>query len=531
MHLTTAFSAARKGFGLTAAATGLATTGLAATGTAMALALTLAAGLGADPAAAQVKGGVLRVALETDVRGFDTVEGGVFGQTGEIVARTIEEPLIGWNPDTNEPEPLLAVSWEASEDQKTWTFKLREGVKYHDGSDFTAEDVAKHYNRILDPAMKSRSRTFIATIQNVEVIDDLTVAFHLEHPWQALLPYLATTSMSGPIPASEAVEAGTQNRHPIGTGPFRFVSWTSGDRIVVERFEDYWNKDEIHLDGVEFRILPDTQTRFASLKSGEVDVMWTDRGPSIVQAKEDDSLVTLSTEGAGSAINLVNTRNAPLDDIRVRQAIAHAWNQDALVKISWQNTRPSVTHPLGAVKDCGDAGYLAYDPKKAKELVADYGEPIRISMIHTATPRGRELGELMQQMLKQVGIELTLEPVDQSTLVSRTFKRDFDLTGWRIADGADMGPQMFALTRSDSSYNLTGWSSPEMDEVALAMRTALTMEERLDKQCEMAELINQSGSMHYRGGGRYHAFTTPEVKNVPAPYRGVVDVTRAWIEE
>merc|ERR1712091_352076 len=102
-------------------------------------------------------------------------------------------------------------------------------------------------------------------------------------------------------------------------------------------------------------------------------------------------------------------------------------------------------------------------------------------MIHTATPRGRELGELMQQMLKQVGIELTLEPVDQSTLVSRTFKRDFDLTGWRIADGADMGPQMFALTRSDSSYNLTGWSSPEMDEVALAMRTALTMEERLDK--------------------------------------------------
>ncbi|MEC9431705.1 MAG: ABC transporter substrate-binding protein [Pseudomonadota bacterium] len=518
MHLTTALSAARKGFGLAAPAT-------------VATALALAAGLVPAPADAQMKGGVLRVALETDVRGFDTVEGGVFGQTGEIVARAIEEPLIGWNPETNEPEPLLAVSWEASEDQKTWTFKLREGVKYHDGSDFTAEDVAKHYNRILDPAMKSRSRTFIATIQNVEAIDDLTVAFHLAHPWQALLPYLATTSMSGPIPASEGVEAGTQNRNPVGTGPFKFVSWTSGDRIVVERFEDYWDKDAIHLDGVEFRILPDTQTRFASLKSGEVDVMWTDRGPSIVQAEKDPDLVTLTTAGAGAAINLVNTRNPPLDDLRVRQAIAHAWNQDALVKISWQNTRPAVTHPLGSVRDCGEAGYLGYDPKKAKALVADYGEPIRISMIHTATPRGRELGELMQQMLKQVGIELTLEPVDQSTLVSRTFKRDFDMTGWRIADGADMGPQMYALVRSDSSYNLTGWSDPKLDELSQAMRTALTMDDRLSKQCEMAEMINQSGSMHYRGGGRYYAFTLPRVKNVPAPYRGVVDVTRAWIEE
>lgn len=519
MHLVSAFSAARKGFGLTGSA--LATT-------AMALALT--AGVGAAPATAQVKGGELTVAIETDVRGFDTVEGGVFGQTGEIVARAIEEPLLGWDKDKNEAKPLLALSWEASEDQKTWTFKLRPGVKYHDGSDFDAGDVAAHYNRILDPAMKSRSRTFIDVITDVEVIDDLTVAFHLKHPWQALLPYLATTSMSGPIPASEAVEAGTQNRHPVGTGPFKFVEWSSGDRIVVERFADYWAKDEINLDKVTFRVLPDTQTRYASLQSGEVDVMWTDRGPTIVDAQKDPKLVTLTTEGAGAATTLINTRNAPLDDERVRQAIAHAWNQDALVKISWQNTRPSVTHPLGPDHDCGQAGYLNYDPKKAKELVAAYGKPIEIAMIHTATPRGRELGELMQQMMKQVGIKLNLEPVDQSTLVARTFKRDFDITGWRLADGADMGPQLFANARSDSAYNLTGWSTPELDEIAMNMRTATSMDERLDLQCKIVEMINRSGSMLYRGGGSYYAFTLPAVKGVPAPYRGVVDVTRAWIE-
>ncbi len=361
-----------------------------AVGAALSLALAL-------PAQAQAPkdGGELTVALETDVRGFDTVEGGVLGQTGEIVMRAIEEPLLDWNPETQEPEPLLATSWEASEDQKTWTFKLREGVKFHDGNEFGADDVAAHYNRILDPEAKSASRTFISSIENVEEIDDHTVAFHLKHPWQALLPYLATTSMSGPIPSKESVEAGAQNRQPVGTGPFRFVDWSSGDRIVVEKFDDYWNEDaKPHLDKVTFRILPDTQTRYASLKSGEVDVIWTDRGPTIVEAMKDPGIVHLSTIGAGAAINLVNTRVPPLDDERVRRAIAHAWNQDALVKISWQNTRPAVTHPLGPVKDCGEAGYLGYDSQKAKELVADYGKPIELTMIHTATPRGRELGEL-----------------------------------------------------------------------------------------------------------------------------------------
>lgn len=505
--------------------------GFSANRIAVGAALALALGLPAQ-AQAPKEGGELTVAIETDVRGFDAVEGGVLGQTGEIVMVAIEEPLLNWNPDTQEAEPLLATSWEASEDQTVWTFKLREGVKFHDGNEFGADDVAAHYNRILDPESKSSSRTFISSIERVEEIDDHTVAFHLKHPWQALLPYLATTSMSGPIPSKESVEAGTQNRQPVGTGPFKFAEWSSGDRIVVEKFDGYWNEENpAHLDRITFRILPDTQTRFASLQSGEVDVIWTDRGASIVQAKNDPDVVTLDVEGAGAAINLVNTRVPPLDDERVRRAIAHAWNQDAVAKITWQNTREAVTHPLGPDKDCGEAGYLGYDPQKAKELVAEYGKPIEVTMVHTATPRGRELGELMQQMTKQVGITVNLEPVDQSTLVARTFRGDFGIIGWRIADGADMGPQLYAHVRSDSSYNLTGWSTPELDELAQRMRVAETREERLDLQCEMVEAWNQSGAMHYVGGGHYYAFTRPDVKNVPPPYRGVVDVTRAWIEE
>ncbi|OWU85262.1 hypothetical protein ATO6_09580 [Oceanicola sp. 22II-s10i] len=483
------------------------------------------------------KGGTLNVAIETDVRGFDTVKGGVFGQTGEIVSRTIYEPLLGWNSETGQPEPLLATEWSVSDDNLVWTFKLREGVKFHDGSDFDSEDVAYHYNRILDPEMKSSSRSFIASIDKVVPVDPMTVEFHLKHPWMALLPYLATTSMSGPIRSKENVESDNENRNPIGTGPFKFVEWASGDRIVVEKWDGYRDADEINLDKINFRILPDTQTRYASLKSGEVDVIWTDRGPTIVEAQNDPKIVTLTTDGAGAAINLMNGKKEPLSNATLRKALAHAWNQDALVKISWQNTRPAVTHPLGAAKDCGEANYRKFDIAKAKEYVAQYlqetgkTEVPEIVMIHTTTPRGRELGEIYQQTAKAAGITLTLEPVDQSTLVARTFKGDFDITGWRIADGADMGPQLYAYAKIGSSYNLTGFNNPELDALADKMRVATTMEERLELQCQMVSMMNDDGSIEYRGGGRYYAFTNPRVKNVPPPYRGVVDVTRAWVEE
>jgi len=152
-------------------------------------------------------------------------------------------------------------------------------------------------------------------------------------------------------------------------------------------------------------------------------------------------------------------------------------------------------------------------------------------MIHTTTPRGRELGEIFQQTAKAAGINLVLEPVDQSTLVARTFKGDFDVTGWRIADGADMGPQLYAYTKIGSSYNLTGFNNEELDKLADEMRVSTTMEDRLQKQCDMVAMMNDDGSILYRGGGRYYAFTSPKVQNVPPPYRGAIDVTRAWIDE
>ncbi|MWB77883.1 hypothetical protein GLS40_07600 [Pseudooceanicola sp. 216_PA32_1] len=480
------------------------------------------------------KGGTLTFAISNDIRGFDSVKGGVLGQAGETVMRTMQEPLLNWNPETGQAEPLLATEWSASDDQLVWTFKLREGVKFHDGSDFDAGDVAAHYNRILDPEMKSRSRAFIEPVEKVVAVDPLTVEFHLKHVWQGLLPMIATTSMSGPIPAKENVEADAQQRHPVGTGPFRFVDWMSGDRIVVERNPDYWAADEINLDTIVFRVLPDNQTRFASLKSGEVDMLWTDRGNTINEAKKVPGIVTLVTDGAGAATVMLNAKREPLSDPRLRAALAHAWNQEAVNKISWQNTRPNVTHPLGPDYDCGDAGYRHFDLKEAKRLVDEYKadkgvDTVKVVMVNTATPRGRELGEIYQQTAAAAGIEMELVPYD--SVVKPVFAGDWDVSGWRIADGPDMGPQLYGYVHTGSSYNLTGFNDPALDALSEKMRVAPTREERLKLQCDIVEAMNRDGSILYRGGGRYHVFTRDSVKNVPPPYKGVADVTRAWLED
>ncbi len=439
--------------------------------------------------------------------------------------------MLRYDYETGEILPLLAVDWSASEDETLWTLQLREGVLFHDGSPFTADDVAAHYNRVLDPVQNAAGRATLSVIDRVVAVEPHVVEFHLHHPWPAFLLMMGSTSIAGPIPSAANVEAGRQNRHPVGTGPFRLAQWSSGDRLVVERFPDYWAADEINLDRVVFRVLPDTQTRYASLQSGEIDVMWADRGQIINDVANNPALVHVAVDGGGAENILINGRLPHLSDHRVRAAIAHAWNQEALVRVSWQDTKPVVDHPLGGHVECGDVGYRAYDPDRARDLLADYGQPVEIEFVHTATARGRELGELVQFMLQDVGITVHLAPVDQSTLMRRVVTRDFGMSGWRIPDSPDLGPQLYAAVHSLSRTNNSGVSTPEMDAAAEAMRLAGTRDEALALQCEVVRHINEQVSMLWRGGGRYHVISNQRAQDMPTPWRGIIDVTRMSVSD
>jgi len=473
------------------------------------------------------EGGTLTVGVETDARGFDAVKGGVLGASAGAVAMTIGEPLIVFDRKTGKYLPNLAVSWSQSQDLKSWTFKLRKGVKFHDGSPFTAKDAADHMNRILDPKNKSRSRSFITAIKKAVVVDSHTIRYELAHPWIPFLGAMAGQAMVGLIPSHKAVEAETQNRHPIGTGPFKFKSWAGGDRIVVERNRDYWNKGKAHLDRIVFRIMPDTQARFASLRAGEVDVIWTDRGNSILRAQKDPNIVVVSRAGKGGTIGFLNTSKPPLDDARVRQALSHAWNQQAMLNVVWKNTVPFARHPFGEGSKCA-ANYREYDPDRARQLIAEYGKPVNIELIHTTTARGREFGGIMQQLYKKIGVNLKLVPVDQNTLVKKVFTNDYMISGWRIADANDVGPQLFALSYSKSRYNLSRFKNEMLDKVSLGYRTAPTQEKRDALGCKLVQMINDSGHMLYGGGNKYYVLTGKNVRNVSIASLGRAKVAEAW---
>ncbi len=419
--------------------------------------LALAGGVQAESAK---KGGTLTVALETDVRGFDSVEGGVLGISGGFVSNAIHEPLINYLPN-GKHWSRLATEWSVSDDQKVWTLKLQKGIKFHNGEELTASDVAAHYNRILDPKNKSRSRSFISAIKNVTAVDSHTAQFELAHPWAAFLPFMGTRTMSGLIPSAKNVEAGKQNREPVGTGPFVFKNWAGGDRIVVERNPNYWNADRVHLDKIVFRILPDTQARYAALKAGEVDMIWTDRGNTIVRAKADSDLVTHSVDGRGALITFFNASQPPLDDKRVRQALSHAWNQDVILKVTWKDTVPFATHPLGAGNACGEAGYLKYDPEKAKALLAEAGFADGIKATLKLPPPGyaRDGGQVIASQLRDVGIDLEIIPVEWADWLQQVFKdKDYDLSIVSHTEPNDIG----IYARKDYYFQ---YDNPDFDKV------------------------------------------------------------------
>ena len=193
-------------------------------------------------ALAQKQGGSITVGLELDVTGFDPLKVGVYDTSGNMVAAALFDTLTGRDAE-GKATPRLALSWTHSDDYKTWTFKLRPGVKFHDGTPFNAQAVKWNFDRQKDPANKCRCAFYIAYINRLEAPDDLTVVYHLKDP-SMMQPELMAPPTSNNVvqsPAAVAAKGDDYNRNPVGTGPFVLKSWTAGDRIVVERNPNYWN--------------------------------------------------------------------------------------------------------------------------------------------------------------------------------------------------------------------------------------------------------------------------------------------------
>ena len=487
------------------------------------------------PAAAQKQGGSITVGLELDIPGFDPLKVGVFDTAANIAAALIFDTLT-WIDDDGAAQPRLAESWTHSDDYKVWTFKLRPGVKFHDGTPFNAQAVAWNYARQLDPKNKCRCAFYISSYTGVEAKDDLTVVFTLRDPAVSFPALLAPPTSNNVVQSPSAIQAkgDDYNRNPVGTGPFIIKSWTAGDRMVLERNPGYWRQGWPRLDRIVLRPLPDSQSRFASLLSGESDIVWADEfeADNIMKAKKDKALKVHEYVGSGASVWAFNTKVAPFDDVRVRQALVMAldrkkWSQALTNGLSRPATNP---YGDGSWVKCKDDGALPTDPAKAKELLKAYGKPVQFKMLVTATPRGRANGQVMQQFWKQVGADMEIEQVDQATIVPRAFQRQFQLTPWRIIDLADPDPQMYANFRTGSPVALANYSNPELDALLERARVTADPAKRSEDYCAISRLINKEAIWFWGFQNTYYAIAKAKVKGIPKLYSGVMDLAGAWVE-
>ena len=502
------------------------------------LVASLAAGLATVPAWAQqavapVKGGTLTIGVESDFEGFDPIKAGVYSNSTVTAASLFYETLMRLD-DKGNLIPALALSMNANEDGTIWIAKLRPGVKFHDGTPFTAQAVADHFNRLLDPANRYAGRVYLA-IEKVEVQDELTAVFKMRGPNAALAKVLAQPGVATLIISVKALnEKGADyNRNPVGTGPFVFKEWRAADRLIAERNPNYWDKDKPYLDRVIVRPLPDSDARYASLAKGDVQVIWEDRAENIVKAKKDRNLNVQTWIGSGALVVPLNTVKEPLNDKRVRQAIAMGLNRKANAEVLSQGLRPVFDDPYGPSSGivCKDNGALPYDPERAKKLLADYGKPVQLTMTITATPRGREGGQVFQADMKKIGIDVIIKPVDQTQLVKETIARDFQISGWRIIDYPDVDTQMFANFFSKSPINFSGYNNPEADRLLMVGRTNLDEKVRFQAYCDLVKILNDDVVWLWTGSNIDFAIMRKNVHNIPALRGGAIQAESAWLSK
>lgn len=317
---------------------------------------------------------------DDDITGLDPFY--FLGTSGEPMARAIFEGLVRFNFGHVSPElmePALAERWELSEDGRTWTFHLRQGVQFHRGfGEFTAEDVKFTIERHI--ANSGRNAVDYVNVESIEIVDPYTVRFHLLSP-DAFFLYTVGNYHGGYIASKRAVEELGEEQfrvNPVGTGPFQFSEWISKEKVVLTRFEDYWRGRPI-LDAVEFIFMPDVNTRTLALQNGEIDA---------TSSGVDDELWVNTLVSQGIAVDLLgfdipmmlhlNLTVEPLNDIRVRRALAHATNKEDFLAFHG----PSITRIQDSPLPPGMFGYADdglpqydYDVERARELLAEAGYP------------------------------------------------------------------------------------------------------------------------------------------------------------
>jgi peptide/nickel transport system substrate-binding protein len=394
-----------------------------------AFALAVFAATAAAPAMAQARKDsvVLGMTLEP-APGLDPTAASA-AAIGEVVHYNVLEGLTKIHMDGS-ISPLLAESWSIDPDGRAYTFKLRRGVKFHDGEAFDASDVKFSFERAKAEGSTNKAKKAVFdNISRIEAPDPATVIVVLNQPDGNFLFRMGENTAVILDPKS----APTTATKPVGTGPFKFDSWAKGSAITLSKFDGYRNAKDVKLKKVVFRFINDPAAQVAAMLAGDIDGMPRFGAPQNLKQFQDDPRFNVVVGGTeGKTIVSINNKKKPFDDVRVRRAIAAAIDRKALIDGSMEG----FGKPIGSHMVPTDTGYVdltsmnAYNPEKAKALLKEAGvaTPLNVTLTLPPPQYARKGGEIIASQLGKVGINAKIENVEWAQWLSGAFKGNFDLT-------------------------------------------------------------------------------------------------------
>lgn len=434
---------------------------------------------------------VLVVAQGADAKILDPH--GTNDQPSSRVAGQIYDSLVKQDLDMN-IIPGLAESWTQIDDTTT-EFKLRKGVKFHNGEELTADDVKFTLDRMKNsPAVAH----IIGAVESVEVVDDNTVRIKTAKPFGALLSHLAHTATS--ILNREAVEkaGGSYGQHPVGTGPYKFVDWQAGDRITLQANPDYF-MGKAPTEKVVFRSIVEGTNRTIGLETGEVDIAYDLEPIDKMMVEGNDSLDFVEEPSLSMTYLGFNVKKEPLNNKKVRQAVAYAVNVQDIIDAAYQGSATKANSPIGP-KVFGynpNAKSYEYNPEKAKELLKEAGFPngVKLKIWINDNPTRRDIAVILQDQLKQVGIDATIEMLEWGAYLDGTARGEHDMfiLGWVSVTGdADYGLEpLFHSANQGGAGNRSFYSNPKVDELLSNAKNSTNSEDRKKYYYEAQELIQE----------------------------------------
>ena len=424
---------------------------------------------------------VIISAYPRDFRNIDPAH--IPGSPDYQISLNVYSGLVRYKVNSLDVEPDLAERWRVSPNGQVYTFFLRRGVKFHRGfGGFTAKDVKYSFERILNPATRSRYRASMLIVEGVEVVEDYTVRITLKAPSASFLAGVLAFR-PGYIVSRKAVEQLGERFafNPIGTGPFQFVGYTPRQELVLEAFPEYF-RGAPPIRRIVWKVVPDENVASLALQKGEINHMIV-RDPQVYKAlQRDANLAFTATPTTGWWEFSMNTRRRPLDDVRVRRALAHAVDRDTFIKTVLESLgSPAYSViPPGMIGHTADVEKYPFNVARAKQLLAEagYAGGLRINVVYEPGEYGDLMATAMQQWFKDIGVDLQLLKMEAGAWTARRQSGDYDIT---ISGTTRFDPDQFLTEQFHSASFPPGGNQSfygGIDDLIEAQRRAINTRER-----------------------------------------------------